>query len=323
MPVSSETSERVSVMGQKVLFQKEEAEKLSTLSFLSGNLSLSRDETIYEREGEHTSTQFLSATAAHSLPLSHLVCIRKVLPFARLLLFHLYPAFLAFCCNLVFLKENLLIFSTDNNPVIKHYHINETTDFPKRYYLAEKHVFDCIPELINYHQHNAGGEWRLMLTREVTVLPCSQVTVLNEGRLPSPLPLQWNVKWHHLFFHLSWHLDVGKINISGQLPALHLHAGGPSKADMTNTDAIMTYYREPFHSWEPMGMCHHCQKKLLVWITLQGLLAQEVIYPWALIWHKVRDMARIHSQTWESPKTPIPTVQEYQGKTWVSKIPYK
>ncbi|XP_074912349.1 tyrosine-protein kinase ITK/TSK [Buteo buteo] len=47
--------------------------------------------------------------------------------------------------------------STDNNPVIKHYHINETTDFPKRYYLAEKHVFDCIPELINYHQHNAGG----------------------------------------------------------------------------------------------------------------------------------------------------------------------
>uniref|UniRef100_A0A8C9F819 Tyrosine-protein kinase n=1 Tax=Pavo cristatus TaxID=9049 RepID=A0A8C9F819_PAVCR len=47
--------------------------------------------------------------------------------------------------------------STDNNPVIKHYHINETTDFPKRYYLAEKYVFDCIPELINYHQHNAGG----------------------------------------------------------------------------------------------------------------------------------------------------------------------
>uniref|UniRef100_A0A672U655 Tyrosine-protein kinase n=1 Tax=Strigops habroptila TaxID=2489341 RepID=A0A672U655_STRHB len=47
--------------------------------------------------------------------------------------------------------------ATDNNPVIKHYHINETTDFPKRYYLAEKHVFDCIPELINYHQHNAGG----------------------------------------------------------------------------------------------------------------------------------------------------------------------
>uniref|UniRef100_A0A8C8VLB7 Tyrosine-protein kinase n=1 Tax=Pelusios castaneus TaxID=367368 RepID=A0A8C8VLB7_9SAUR len=47
--------------------------------------------------------------------------------------------------------------SNDNTPVIKHYHIKETNDNPKRYYLAEKHVFDSIPELINYHQHNAGG----------------------------------------------------------------------------------------------------------------------------------------------------------------------
>uniref|UniRef100_A0A670IIF1 Tyrosine-protein kinase n=1 Tax=Podarcis muralis TaxID=64176 RepID=A0A670IIF1_PODMU len=47
--------------------------------------------------------------------------------------------------------------SNENNPVIKHYHIKETSDIPRRYYLAEKHVFDCIPELITYHQHNAGG----------------------------------------------------------------------------------------------------------------------------------------------------------------------
>ncbi|XP_070595104.1 tyrosine-protein kinase ITK/TSK [Erythrolamprus reginae] len=47
--------------------------------------------------------------------------------------------------------------SNDNSPVIKHYHIKETSDKPKRYYLAEKHVFDCIPEMINYHQYNAGG----------------------------------------------------------------------------------------------------------------------------------------------------------------------
>ncbi|XP_014731520.1 PREDICTED: tyrosine-protein kinase ITK/TSK [Sturnus vulgaris] len=47
--------------------------------------------------------------------------------------------------------------STDNNPVVKHYHINETTDFPKRYYVVEKCVFDSIPDLINYHQHNAAG----------------------------------------------------------------------------------------------------------------------------------------------------------------------
>ncbi|XP_032064510.1 tyrosine-protein kinase ITK/TSK [Thamnophis elegans] len=47
--------------------------------------------------------------------------------------------------------------NNDNSSVIKHYHIKETSDKPKRYYLAEKYVFDCIPELINYHQYNAGG----------------------------------------------------------------------------------------------------------------------------------------------------------------------
>ncbi|KAL7985853.1 hypothetical protein Chor_011019, partial [Crotalus horridus] len=47
--------------------------------------------------------------------------------------------------------------NNDNSPVIKHYHIKETSDKPKRYYLAEKHIFDYIPELINYHQYNAGG----------------------------------------------------------------------------------------------------------------------------------------------------------------------
>lgn len=207
----------------------------------------------------------------------------------------------------------------DNNPVIKHYHINETTDFPKRYYLAEKHVFDCIPELINYHQHNAAGEWRPTLTREAVVLPCIQVKVLNEGELSRSLSLLWNVKWHHLFFHLSWHLDDTKITISGQLPALHLHCGCPSEADMINTDAVMTYCRKP------LGVCDHCQTKLPVWIILQGLLAQEVIYLWDLIGHKVRNTARTRSQTWESPKTKtrIPTIQEYQGKPWASKLPYK
>nr|XP_005993132.1 PREDICTED: tyrosine-protein kinase ITK/TSK [Latimeria chalumnae] len=46
---------------------------------------------------------------------------------------------------------------SENGPVIKHYHIKETSDNPKRYYLAEKHIFDSIPELIKYHQHNGGG----------------------------------------------------------------------------------------------------------------------------------------------------------------------
>nr|KAF6480459.1 IL2 inducible T cell kinase [Molossus molossus] len=46
---------------------------------------------------------------------------------------------------------------SENNPCIKHYHIKETNDNPKRYYVAEKYVFDSIPLLVNYHQHNGGG----------------------------------------------------------------------------------------------------------------------------------------------------------------------
>nr|XP_020442320.1 tyrosine-protein kinase Tec isoform X1 [Monopterus albus] len=41
--------------------------------------------------------------------------------------------------------------------VIKHYHIKETHGSPKQFYLSEKHQFSSIPELIEYHKHNAAG----------------------------------------------------------------------------------------------------------------------------------------------------------------------
>ncbi|KAF7248183.1 Tyrosine-protein kinase Tec, partial [Varanus komodoensis] len=40
---------------------------------------------------------------------------------------------------------------------IRHYHIKEMMTPQKQYYLAEKHLFNSIPELIEYHQHNAAG----------------------------------------------------------------------------------------------------------------------------------------------------------------------
>lgn len=184
-------------MEHKVVFHKE-AKKLSTQPSLIRKPQLfSQDETFCKWEGEHTSTQSSLATAAHSLLLPHSFWGESS-PLCSLVSFYT-PDPCLFSCKLFSLKENLLFFSTDNNPVIKHYHINETTDFPKRYYLAEKHVFDSIPDLINYHQHNAAGErsWTEML------LVC-QVTVLNEGGLPSPLSLQSSVKWHRLFSHLFW-----------------------------------------------------------------------------------------------------------------------
>ncbi|KAJ8406086.1 hypothetical protein AAFF_G00309740 [Aldrovandia affinis] len=42
-----------------------------------------------------------------------------------------------------------------NNPRVKHYQIRETEE--SKYYLAEKYLFNTIPELIHYHQHNAAG----------------------------------------------------------------------------------------------------------------------------------------------------------------------
>ncbi|KAG8438792.1 hypothetical protein GDO86_005112, partial [Hymenochirus boettgeri] len=45
----------------------------------------------------------------------------------------------------------------EKNQMVKHYHIRQTTDSPPKYYLAEKYVFDTIPQLINYHQHNGAG----------------------------------------------------------------------------------------------------------------------------------------------------------------------
>ncbi|OCT88140.1 tyrosine-protein kinase ITK/TSK-like isoform X2 [Xenopus laevis] len=45
----------------------------------------------------------------------------------------------------------------ENNHAVKHYHIRQTSDFPAKYYLAEKHIFSSIPDLIKYHQHNGAG----------------------------------------------------------------------------------------------------------------------------------------------------------------------
>ncbi|MBW03136.1 Tyrosine-protein kinase BTK, partial [Eschrichtius robustus] len=42
--------------------------------------------------------------------------------------------------------------------VIRHYVVCSTPQ--SQYYLAEKHLFSTIPELINYHQHNSAGKYQ-------------------------------------------------------------------------------------------------------------------------------------------------------------------
>nr|XP_014345443.1 PREDICTED: tyrosine-protein kinase Tec isoform X2 [Latimeria chalumnae] len=48
-------------------------------------------------------------------------------------------------------------FGGDSLSGIRHYHIKQTQSPTKQYYLAEKHLFNSIPELIDYHKHNAAG----------------------------------------------------------------------------------------------------------------------------------------------------------------------
>ncbi|KAK6299221.1 hypothetical protein J4Q44_G00307310 [Coregonus suidteri] len=44
------------------------------------------------------------------------------------------------------------------NPWVKHYQIRESeTEETSKFYLAEKYLFSTIPELIQYHRHNAAG----------------------------------------------------------------------------------------------------------------------------------------------------------------------
>ncbi len=39
--------------------------------------------------------------------------------------------------------------------IVRHYHIKQTGS---QVYISEKHIFKTIPELIQYHKHNAGGK---------------------------------------------------------------------------------------------------------------------------------------------------------------------
>ncbi|XP_074865574.1 tyrosine-protein kinase ITK/TSK isoform X2 [Carettochelys insculpta] len=97
--------------------------------------------------------------------------------------------------------------SNDNSPVIKHYHIKETNDNPKRYYLAEKHVFDSIPALINYHQHNAGG-----LVTRLRYAVCSW-----REKAPITAGLSYG-KWVINPWELTFVQEIG----SGQFGVVHL-----------------------------------------------------------------------------------------------------
>uniref|UniRef100_A0A8C1VM46 Tyrosine-protein kinase n=1 Tax=Cyprinus carpio TaxID=7962 RepID=A0A8C1VM46_CYPCA len=65
----------------------------------------------------------------------------------------------------------------DGAATVRHYQIKETNGSPKQFYLAEKYIFNSIPELIEYHKHNAAE------TAYVCVCVCADKWEINPSEL--------------------------------------------------------------------------------------------------------------------------------------------
>lgn len=70
------------------------------------------------------------------------------------------------CCSMSWLRSQVIFHSSSNShfldcrsteAAIKHYQIKKNDS--GQWYVTERHVFQSIPELIWYHQHNAAGKW--------------------------------------------------------------------------------------------------------------------------------------------------------------------
>uniref|UniRef100_A0A8K9V1H0 Tyrosine-protein kinase n=1 Tax=Oncorhynchus mykiss TaxID=8022 RepID=A0A8K9V1H0_ONCMY len=74
---------------------------------------------------------------------------------------------------------------TKKNPRVKHYQIRQSEAETSTFYLAEKYLFSTIPELIQYHQHNAAGIYVICGSPE---LPNTSYVIITSA-LSLPLPL--------------------------------------------------------------------------------------------------------------------------------------
>uniref|UniRef100_A0A3P8UVX2 Tyrosine-protein kinase n=1 Tax=Cynoglossus semilaevis TaxID=244447 RepID=A0A3P8UVX2_CYNSE len=98
-------------------------------------------------------------------------------------------------------KYAVSLFSKETGGICKHYNICTTSQ--GQFYLAEKHLFNTIPELINYHQHNSAG----MLSRLKHI-------VSNRALPPSTAGLEygiWEIDPHNLTFIKE--LGVGQFGV--------------------------------------------------------------------------------------------------------------
>lgn len=68
------------------------------------------------------------------------------------------------CCSMIDLFTNSHFIACRNmEATVKHYHIKRNDS--GQWYVAERHPFRSIPELIWYHQHNAAGKLEIQAGR--------------------------------------------------------------------------------------------------------------------------------------------------------------
>uniref|UniRef100_S4RKC9 Tyrosine-protein kinase n=1 Tax=Petromyzon marinus TaxID=7757 RepID=S4RKC9_PETMA len=78
--------------------------------------------------------------------------------------------------------------SLGDTGVVKHYQIKEVCEPQRMYYVAENHLFENIPNLINYHQHNSAG---LVARLKHSVLSRARTASFSSGQ--SSESRQWEI----------------------------------------------------------------------------------------------------------------------------------
>lgn len=111
-----------------------------------------------------------------------------------------------------------IYFFRDPQGVIRHYVVCSTPQ--SQYYLAEKHLFSTIPELINYHQHNSAGEYQghkrrvwqvpeeiISLTGQSVQITCQSrpLWCLVEVNKRTYTHRDWFLIWRFMLSDKEWH----------------------------------------------------------------------------------------------------------------------
>ena len=94
--------------------------------------------------------------------------------------------------------------------VVRHYHIK--CDEQNKYYISDRHRFNEITQLVEYHQHNGGGEEQSMSSD--SLLACLQIPSVFLTAILSLYSLVLVYKSVHLSFLSVFFVLVIEVSFS-------------------------------------------------------------------------------------------------------------